>query len=95
MHSPCAQDFKANPDGAQPYATISMYKDLVESKGLGLVRADITPNLSKKVSGGVKPYAGVVVKMFQAPGGTCLMRLGFVSPSWFSVFSAAFPKLSA
>lgn len=38
-----------NPEGAQPYATISMYDDLVQSKDLGLVRADITPNLSKKV----------------------------------------------
>lgn len=29
-----------------------MYSDLVESKGLGLVRADITPNLTKKVRNG-------------------------------------------
>lgn len=43
------QDFKVNPTGAQPYATISMYGDLVESKGLGLLRADLTPNLTKKV----------------------------------------------
>ncbi|CAM9808831.1 unnamed protein product, partial [Laminaria digitata] len=43
------QDYKVSPEGAQPYATISMYEDLVESKGLGLIRADITPNLTKKV----------------------------------------------
>ncbi|CAN0376299.1 unnamed protein product [Scytosiphon promiscuus] len=42
------QDYKVNPGGAQPYATISMYSDLVESKELGLIRADITPNLNKK-----------------------------------------------
>lgn len=42
------EDYKVNPEGAQPYATISMYGDLVESKGLGLIRADITPNLTKK-----------------------------------------------
>lgn len=43
------QDYKVNPEGAQPYATVSMYRDLIESKGLGLIRADITPNLNKKV----------------------------------------------
>ena len=43
------QDYKVDPGGAQPYATISMYADLVESKDLGLIRADITPNLTKKV----------------------------------------------
>lgn len=43
------KDYKVNPEGAQPYATISMYSDLVESKELGLIRADITPNLTKKV----------------------------------------------
>lgn len=43
------QDYKVNPGGAQPYATVSMYPDLVESKDLGLIRADITPNLTKKV----------------------------------------------
>lgn len=43
------QDYKVNPGGAQPYATISVYDDLVDSKGLGLIRADITPNLTKKV----------------------------------------------
>ncbi|CAM9849675.1 unnamed protein product [Ectocarpus sp. 4 AP-2014] len=42
------EDYKVNPGGAQPYATISMYNDLVDSKGLGLIRADITPNLTKK-----------------------------------------------
>lgn len=77
------QDFKANPDGAQPYATISMYEDLVESKGLGLVRADITPNLSKKVSRGVKSYAGVMAKPFKLRAESVLcdrvLRTGFVS----------------
>ncbi|CAN0471646.1 unnamed protein product [Ascophyllum nodosum] len=42
------EDYKVNPSGAQPYATISMYEDLVKSKGLGLLRADLTPNLTKK-----------------------------------------------
>eukprot|EP00903_Cladosiphon_okamuranus_P012709 g11883.t1 len=42
------EDYKVNPGGAQPYATISMYADLVDSKDLGLIRADITPNLTKK-----------------------------------------------
>ncbi len=51
VHAPThpLQDYKVNPGGAQPYATVSMYSDLVESKDLGLIRADITPNLSKKV----------------------------------------------
>ncbi|CAM9563882.1 unnamed protein product [Heterosigma akashiwo] len=40
------EDFKSNPNGAQPWLVISAYSDLVESKGLGLVRGDITPNLS-------------------------------------------------
>ncbi|CAN0358130.1 unnamed protein product [Hapterophycus canaliculatus] len=49
------EDYKLNPGGAQPYATISMYSDLVESKDLGLIRADITPNLNKKVSDCTNP----------------------------------------
>lgn len=43
------QDYKVNPAGAAPYATVSLYDDLIVGKGLGLVRADITPNLTKKV----------------------------------------------
>ena len=51
-----------NPEGAQPYATISVYGDLVESKGLGLIRGDITPNLTKKVR------RGLVVTIYHGGG---------------------------
>lgn len=43
------QDYKVNPGGAMPYATVSTYDELVGGKGLGLIRADVTPNLTKKV----------------------------------------------
>lgn len=35
------EDFKKNPDAAQPYLVITIYPELSESKGLVLLRADI------------------------------------------------------
>lgn len=45
-----------NPEGATPYATISMYDDLVATKGLGLIRGDLTPNITKKVQPMMQSY---------------------------------------
>lgn len=41
------EDYKRNPTQAQPYMTVSTYDDLVETKGLGLLRVDFTPQLSR------------------------------------------------
>ncbi|KAG5191847.1 ATP11 protein-domain-containing protein, partial [Tribonema minus] len=40
-------DYRTNPSGAQPYMSVSLFSDLAESKGVGLVRADVTAQLSR------------------------------------------------
>lgn len=41
--------FKENPGLAPPCLTVSLYEDMVESKDIGLLRADVTNMLDKKV----------------------------------------------
>lgn len=41
--------FKENPGLAPPCLTVSLYDDMVESKDIGLLRADVTNMLDKKV----------------------------------------------
>ena len=40
-----------NPLGAEPYLAVTMFDDLVDRKGLVLVRGDFSGHLTKAVSG--------------------------------------------
>lgn len=40
------EDYKANAGGAQPYLTITLFDEMVETKGLVLVRGEVTNNLT-------------------------------------------------
>eukprot|EP00953_Heterococcus_sp_UTEX-ZZ885_P010724 6256-Heterococcus_DN1.PRE.3 len=41
-------DYRANPATAQPYMTVSTYDDMIDSKNIGLLRADVTAQLSRE-----------------------------------------------
>jgi ATP synthase mitochondrial F1 complex assembly factor 1 len=41
-------DYRANPATAQPYMTVSAYEDMIDSKNIGLLRADVTAQLSRE-----------------------------------------------
>jgi ATP synthase mitochondrial F1 complex assembly factor 1 len=41
-------DYRANPATAQPYMTVSAYDDMIDSKNIGLLRADVTAQLSRE-----------------------------------------------
>mmetsp|Transcript_26903 Transcript_26903/g.34858 ORF Transcript_26903/g.34858 Transcript_26903/m.34858 type:complete len:219 (-) Transcript_26903:253-909(-) len=40
------EEYQNNPGGAQPWLVLSTYSDFAESKNLGLIRGDYTPNLN-------------------------------------------------
>ena len=41
------EDFRANPAMAESYLTLAFYADLVETKGVALVRGDFSPAMEK------------------------------------------------
>jgi ATP11 protein len=41
------EDYKVNRENAVPYATFTLFDELVEKKGLALVRGEITNNMSR------------------------------------------------
>lgn len=42
------EDYKTNAAGAQPYLTVSMFDELVETKGLALLRGEVTNMLTRQ-----------------------------------------------
>jgi ATP11 protein len=42
------EDYKANPAAAMPYSTLTLFDELVDKKGLVLIRGDVTNNLSRQ-----------------------------------------------
>jgi hypothetical protein len=46
-------DYRRNPAMAEPYFAVTMFDDLLERKGLVLVRGDFSWQLTKDVSVGV------------------------------------------
>lgn len=46
-------DYRANPAAAQPYAVLSLYPDMLDDKGLGLVRMDFGAHLSEEEAQGL------------------------------------------
>lgn len=42
------EDYKTNPSRAQPYMTLSLFDELVETKRLALLRGEMTNHLTKK-----------------------------------------------
>jgi ATP11 protein len=46
------EDYKANPASAMPYVTLTLFDELIEKKGLVLLRGDVTNNLSPKEATG-------------------------------------------
>lgn len=40
-------DYKANPSTAQPYMTLSLFDELVETKGLALLRGEVMNHLTR------------------------------------------------
>ena len=41
------EEYRRDPASAQPWMSVAVYPDLLESKGMGLVRADFMPSISK------------------------------------------------
>lgn len=41
------EDYKQSAAGAKPYLTITMFDDLVETKSLALIRAEVTNQLTR------------------------------------------------
>ena len=41
------EEYKQNPDAASQWASLALYDDFVESKDLGFVRGDMSPQLSR------------------------------------------------
>jgi len=42
------EEYKKNPTAAAPWISVALYDDLTASKGIGLLRADFMPSISKK-----------------------------------------------
>lgn len=42
------EDFRANPGAATPYMTLAIFDDLVEKKGIALVRGEVANFLSRE-----------------------------------------------
>lgn len=41
------EDYKQNAAGAQPYLTITMFDEMLETKGLALIRGEVTNQLTR------------------------------------------------
>lgn len=41
------EDYKQNAAGAQPYLTITMFDEMLETKGLALLRGEVTNQLTR------------------------------------------------
>lgn len=76
------EDYKKNPAMAMPYMTVTMYEDLLEDKGLVLVRADYGLHLSGNVRGGEPPRAPPHTSPFlqEAKRILGLLQLYYTSP---------------
>jgi ATP synthase mitochondrial F1 complex assembly factor 1 len=42
------EDYKVNRENAVPYATLTLFDELVEKKGLALIRGEITNNMTRE-----------------------------------------------
>lgn len=42
------EEYKSNPSTASPWMSIAVYDDLLVTKGMGLMRSDFMPSISKK-----------------------------------------------
>ena len=46
------EDFRANPEGAEPYLGVTMYDELAPASGLVLLRGKVSPGRLSKEEGG-------------------------------------------
>ena len=45
------EDYRANPEMAQPWASVHVFDELIASKGVGLLRAEVVPERLTKAEG--------------------------------------------
>lgn len=41
------EDYKRDPSSAEPYLSLTLFNELVETKGLALIRGEVTNRLSR------------------------------------------------
>ena len=68
------EEYKTNPSTASPWLSIGVYDELITSNGLGLIRTDFMPSVSKK-------EANVVTEML-------LDRYGASFSMWLEPFNS-------